>query len=144
VRTRTIIIALTAGLTLALATIGVAWALVPATSTSQHYYAVAHTDRGGFATVDLQVDVNPANVVVKTASGATNLGGEDPSFATVNFAGFVNTDDDLAAEAIRVRIIGWHANVVTGEATFRYYASKDARIAVDVYERTTVPPPPPA
>jgi hypothetical protein len=132
---------LAVGIVLALSVFGVARAVVPASSTSQHYLATVHTDRAGQAQVDLQVEVNPANVIVKVASGGTNLGGEDPSFATVNFGGFVNLDDDLAAEAIRVRVIGWHANVVTGEAAFRYYGNKDARIAVDVYERTIVPVP---
>jgi hypothetical protein len=130
-----------AGIVLALSAFGIARAVVPASSTSQHYLVTAHTDRAGQAQVDLQVEVNPANVIVKVASGATNLGGEDPSFATVNFGGFVNLDDDLAAEAIRVRVIGWHANVVTGEASFKYFGNRDTRIAVDVYERTTVPPP---
>jgi hypothetical protein len=107
-----------------------ALAPVPATPTSQHFYAVTHTNFGGFASVNLQAPVNPADVVVKVASGATNLGGEDPSFATVNFAGFVDED------TIRVRVIGWHANVVTGIAEFRYYSNKDVTVAVDVYPRT--------
>src|SRR6266540_4204466 len=105
-------------------------ALVLATPTSQHFYAATHTNFGGFASVDLQAPVNPADVVIKVASGATNLGGEDPSFATANFAGFVDED------TIRVRVIGWHANVVTGTAEFRYYSNKDVTIAVDVYPRT--------
>jgi hypothetical protein len=107
-----------------------ALAPVPATPTSQHFYAVTHTNFGGFATVNLQAPVNPADVVIKVASGATNLGGEDPSFATVNFAGFVDQD------TVRVRVIGWHANVVTGIAEFRYYSNKDVTLAVDVYPRT--------
>jgi hypothetical protein len=107
-----------------------ALAPVPATPTSQHFYAVTHTNFGGFASVDLQAPVVPADVVVKVASGATNLGGEDPSFATVNFAGFVDGD------TIRVRVIGWHGNDVTGTAEFRYYSNKDVTIAVDVYPRT--------
>ena len=125
---------------LALSAIGWAQA-APATATTQHYYANITTDRLGGATVDLQVPVDPADVVVKVASGASNLGGEDPSFATVNFAGFVNTDEDAALEAIRVRVIGWHANTTTGIAEFRYFSNKATRIAVDVYPRTTVPAP---
>jgi hypothetical protein len=107
-----------------------ALAPVPATPTSQHFYAVTHTNFSGFASVDLQAPVVPADVVVKVASGATNLSGEDPSFATVNFAGFVDGD------TIRVRVIGWHGNDVTGIAEFRYYSNKDVTIAVDVYPRT--------
>ena len=107
-----------------------ALAPVPPTPTSQHFYAVTHTNFGGFASVNLQAPVNPADVVIKVASGATNLGGEDPSFATVNFAGFVDED------TIRVRVIGWHANVATGIAEFRYYSDKDVTVAVDVYPRT--------
>jgi hypothetical protein len=103
---------------------------VPATPTSQHFYAAAHTDFGGFTSVDLQAPVVPADVVVKVASGATNLSGEDPSFATVNFAGFQDAD------TIRVRVIGWRANAATGTAEFRLYSNKDVTIAVDVYPRT--------
>jgi hypothetical protein len=55
----------------------------------------------------------------------------------VNFAGFVDED------TIRVRVIGWHANVVSGIAEFRYYSNKDVTLAVDVYPRTTPPPAPP-
>jgi hypothetical protein len=48
----------------------------------------------------------------------------------VNFAGFVDKD------TVRVRVIGWHANVVTGIAEFRYYSNKDVTVAVDVDPRT--------
>jgi uncharacterized repeat protein (TIGR01451 family) len=116
----------------------VAQAVVPASPTNQHFPVVVHTDRGGQATLDLQVAVNPADVVVKVAAGGDHLGGEDPSFATVNFGGFVDSN------TIRVRVIGWHANVVTGEATFRYYANKDVTLFVNVYERTTAPVTPPS
>jgi uncharacterized repeat protein (TIGR01451 family) len=112
-------------------------AAVPATATSQHFYALTRTDRFGWANVNLQAAVNPADVVVKVASGASNLSGEDPSFATVNFAGFVDPD------TVRVRVIGWHANLRTGIAEFRYYSSKNVTLAVDVYPRTTPPAPPP-
>jgi len=104
----------------------------------QHFYAHAHTNFGGFASIDLQEPVNPADVVVDVASGATHLGGEDPSFATVNFAGYVDED------TIRVRVIGWHANTVTGKAEFRYYSDKDVDIAVSVHGRTTAAAPTPA
>jgi hypothetical protein len=125
---RAVLIA-TAAIVLAISAMGIARAVAPASSTNQHFYTTAHTNFGGFADVDLQVPVDVDNVVIKVASGGTNLGGEDPSFATVNFAGF------LDANTIRVRIIGWHA-VASGQAEFRYYSNKDARIAVDVYERT--------
>src|SRR5207248_10824226 len=64
---------------------GAAPVVVPATATNQHFTAVVHTDFGGNFTVPLQVPVNPADVVVKLASGGDHLGGENPSFATVNF-----------------------------------------------------------
>jgi uncharacterized repeat protein (TIGR01451 family) len=115
---------------------GRANAVVPPSATSQHFPAHVHTDRGGFATLNLQVPVSPANVVIKVAAGGTHLAGEDPSFATVNFAGYVDSD------TIRVRIIGWHAIVSTGRAEFRYYSNKDADLFVDVYERTAGPVPP--
>jgi hypothetical protein len=133
---RTIAVAAVLALVLAVAVAALrpstagALAPVPATPTSQHFYAVTHTNFGGFASVNLQAPVNPAEVVIKVASGATNLSGENPSFATVNFAGFVDKD------TVRVRVIGWHANVVTGIAEFRYYSNKDVTVAVDVYPRT--------
>jgi hypothetical protein len=129
-------IALALAAILALSALGLANA-IPASTTNQHFYATTHTNSGGFASIDLQTNVVPANVVVKVASGATNLGGEDPSFATANFAGFVDEN------TIRVRVIGWKATPSTGNAIFRYYADKDITLAVDVYERTTVPVPVP-
>jgi len=116
-----------------------AFGIARAVPADQHFYANVTTDRAGYAVVNLQVPVTPAQVVVKVASGGTNLGGEDPSFATVNFAGHVDADEDGAYEAVRVRVIGWHANVSTGIAEFRYFSNKTTRIAVDVYERTTAP-----
>jgi len=128
--------AIVAAITVAVLSISMAVA-APATATTQHFYTVVETDFFGNATLDLQTPVDPDNVVVKVASGATDLGGQDPSMATVNFAGFVD------ANTIRVRFIGWHANTETGQADFRYFSNQVVRIAVDVYERTTVPPPAP-
>src|SRR5215216_5810210 len=95
-------VALALAAILAVGVFGIARALEPATSTNQHFYTTIHTDRAGYAVATLQTEVNPANVVVKVASGGTNLGGEDPSFATVNAVELINTDEDLAAEAVRV------------------------------------------
>ena len=96
----------------------------------QHFYAQGTTNFGGFVNLDLPCEPG-ATAVVKVASGGTHLGGEDPSFATANFAGFVATN------RIRVRVIGWHANVATGIAEFRFYSNKNVRLAVDVYPATS-------
>jgi hypothetical protein len=95
----------------------------------QHFYAEGTTNFSGFVDFDLPCEPG-ATAVVKVASGGTHLGGEDPSFATANFAGFVATN------RIRVRVIGWHANTITGQAEFRYYSNKNVRLAVDVYAAT--------
>ena len=95
----------------------------------QHFYAQGTTNFGGFVNLDLPCEPG-ATAVVKVASGGTHLGGEDPSFATANFVGFVATN------RISVRVIGWHANVSTGLAEFRYYSNKNVRLAVDVYAAT--------
>jgi len=42
----------------------------------------------------------------------------------------------VATNRIRVRVIGWHANTITGQAEFRYYSNKNVRLAVDVYAAT--------
>jgi len=136
---RRLIVAIVAALTLAAIPAAVVSAAIPASATNQHFYANTTTDFAGYAVVNLQVPVDPAAVVVKVASGGTNLGGSN-SMATVNFGGHVNTDEDAAYEAVRVRVIGWHANTSTGRAEFRYFSNQTIRIAVDVYERTTAPP----
>lgn len=138
-RTRRLATALALAAVLALAAFGWAQAApVPITDpNTQHFLATVHTDFFGNATLNLQVPVTAqGDVIIKVASGATNLGGENPSFATVNFAGFVNASD---RDSVNVRVIGWHANTVTGRAEFAYYSNKDVTIAVDVYPRTAAP-----
>jgi hypothetical protein len=106
---------------------------------NQHFYADVTAGPTGYfeATLQCPLGAVPAgDVVVTLSSGAAHLGGEDPSFATVNFNGF-----NATGTAVKGRIIGWHANVVTGIAEFKYY-SGPAKIAVEV-EHATQPIPPP-
>ena len=115
-----------------LLTIGIAYT-AKAVLAEQAGTATVHTNFAGYATFNLPAPVNLATQVVQVTAGGTHLGGEDPSYATVNYAGMVD------ANTVRVRIIGWHANVVTGQAEFRYYSNADADLVYNVEPRTDVP-----
>jgi hypothetical protein len=117
---------------LALGTFGYVRAqVVPGCPSNElHTYVEGTTNSAGFVDLNLPCQL-PANSVVQLGSGATHLGGENPSFATVNFGGFVDGD------TIHARVIGWHA-IASGQAEFRYYSNKNARVSIDAHPPTVL------